>query len=229
MEVPRDRFAGIECELKTLHQLSRGSAPTPKGTKVAARRNNSNPGLPPAAAPPKTLRQAFRIVLRFVPAPCVLSNSEVMMLLYFIFPFCADTLAPFFGVFVVTFIFAPIPAAKLSFADNTSTVPIWFLDFCLGVSCGGPPHYLTRGTQACSRRSRSCKSRPPVWLGRGILNFFGSFQRQCSAWPSTKERLQPWPCLSAGKSTRFDSYSVDRVGVIGRSSFHQRCFVRARR
>ena len=24
MEVPRDRFAGIECELKTLHQLSRG-------------------------------------------------------------------------------------------------------------------------------------------------------------------------------------------------------------
>src|SRR5439155_15530212 len=112
---------------------------------------------------------------------------------------CRHVSAVLWGFLLLPLFSLPIPAAKVSFADNTSTVRYgsWTLS---RRSCGGPPHYLTRGTQACSRRSRSCKSSPPVLGWSWYLNFFESIQRKCSAWPSTKERLHPWLCLSVGKS-----------------------------
>src|SRR5438552_17293721 len=41
---------------------------------------------------------------------------------------------------------------------------------------------------------------PPISVAPilGIIPDLGAAQRQCSTWPSAKERLHPWACRSAG-------------------------------
>src|SRR5215472_13043343 len=53
------------------------------------------------------------------------------------------------------------------------------------------------GKTSCSR-CKSSRSPPAVATCGKLLNTLAAFHRQCSTWPSRKERLHPCRCRSAG-------------------------------